>query len=476
MKKLLAVVILSLFLVPVCLAEGVVPVLVIDSGSDFTHPLLNPLADPNQVELNGTGGIDDSGNGYVDDIYGWNFPNNNNVLCNLDNTPPRYDDVITFMNLIGIYQQVGRDNMDPADFKLLVKLYNDKELTPWNSFTGGWAHGTHCAGVIATDNKAPLMKAVRHLNTGEPPEKKAEEMLMNFTLMYRPGRSRTRSIDENPMLPELIAYFKEMGQKGAEEIEPEAKYVGSLNPRVVNCSFGVPNEALLKSFKDYMTQQWNFTNPTDKEVQDMVNLYVTHTMLPSDKVFYSYMKDALIVFAAGNSSENYENVVTSPISVDITNKLVVAATNKDESLADFSCYGKNIVEVAVPGVNIMSSFPNGRMGAMSGTSMAAPMAAKFATMVFAENKYLTPEQVKEILMRTVDKKTWLADKIVSGGVINVDRAVAAARFMRETKTLDEAITKALQEIDDKKPDSIRGVRPPRFETEFEKELYKSSIW
>lgn len=476
MRKLFVVVVLSMFLVPVCLADGEVPVLVIDSGTDFTHQLIKPVADPDLAELHGEAGVDDSGSGYVDDLYGWNFPNSSNVLCNLDHTPPRYNDVIDFMNLIGIYQQVGRDAMDPTDFQRLVKLYNDKELAPWNNFTGGWAHGTHCAGIISTDNPHVMMKAVRHLNTGEPPEKKTEEALMNFNLMYRPGRSPGRSIEDNPILPELKAYFIETGEKAAEQIKPEAAYIASLKPRVVNCSFGVPNENLLKSFKNHMTQQWGFKHPSDKDVQDLVNLYITHAMLPSDKVFYRGMKDALIVFAAGNSSENYVDVICSPISVDITNKLVVAATNKDESLADFSCYGKDIVEVAVPGVNIMSTFPNGKVGAMSGTSMAAPLAARYASMVFAENKYLTPEQVKEILMRTVDKKSWLADKVVSGGVINVTRAVEAAKLLRDGIAMEAAITTVLQEIEDEKSDSMRGVRPPQFETEFEKELYNSSIW
>lgn len=48
-------------------------VLVIDSGSDFTHKVLNPLANPNKTELNGKAGVDDDKNGYADDIYGWNF-------------------------------------------------------------------------------------------------------------------------------------------------------------------------------------------------------------------------------------------------------------------------------------------------------------------------------------------------------------------------------------------------------------------
>ena len=47
-------------------------VAVIDSGIDTTHEDLKPILWKNPKEISGNG-IDDDGNGYVDDIYGWNF-------------------------------------------------------------------------------------------------------------------------------------------------------------------------------------------------------------------------------------------------------------------------------------------------------------------------------------------------------------------------------------------------------------------
>src|SRR5436853_3208100 len=45
----------------------------LDTGVDLNHPDLKPNLWVNEAELNGRLGIDDDGNGYVDDIYGWNF-------------------------------------------------------------------------------------------------------------------------------------------------------------------------------------------------------------------------------------------------------------------------------------------------------------------------------------------------------------------------------------------------------------------
>ena len=51
---------------------------IIDEGFDYTHPDLADNSWANPAELNGLPGVDDDGNGYVDDIRGWDFYNNDN--------------------------------------------------------------------------------------------------------------------------------------------------------------------------------------------------------------------------------------------------------------------------------------------------------------------------------------------------------------------------------------------------------------
>ncbi|MDR1415198.1 MAG: S8 family serine peptidase [Odoribacteraceae bacterium] len=80
-------------------------VAVIDDGIDIHHPDLAANIWVNEAERDGAPGVDDDGNGYIDDIYGWRF-----------------------------------DYFSVSD-----TLWGGGEIIPMD-------HGTHCAGIIAAVN------------------------------------------------------------------------------------------------------------------------------------------------------------------------------------------------------------------------------------------------------------------------------------------------------------------------------------
>ncbi len=64
-------------------ANSEVVVAVLDTGIDYMHADLATNMWTNSSEISDNG-VDDDGNGYVDDYYGWNFSSNSNAICNYE--------------------------------------------------------------------------------------------------------------------------------------------------------------------------------------------------------------------------------------------------------------------------------------------------------------------------------------------------------------------------------------------------------
>jgi len=80
-----------------------------------------------------------------------------------------------------------------------------------------------------------------------------------------------------------------------------------------------------------------------------------------------------IAIAAGNDSKPAINF--SPGRANGQNIYTVSAVDSLGNFASFSNYGNDAVDIAAPGVRILSTFSNGRYAILSGTSMAAPHVA-----------------------------------------------------------------------------------------------------
>jgi subtilisin family serine protease len=81
----------------------------------------------------------------------------------------------------------------------------------------------------------------------------------------------------------------------------------------------------------------------------------------------------------------------------------VAASDRNNRLADFSSYGSNSVRFVTPGDAIVSTVPGGVFGEKSGTSMASPLAVASFALLWGAVRSMEPELDKARQIEKVDR-------------------------------------------------------------------------
>jgi subtilisin family serine protease len=139
--------------------------------------------------------------------------------------------------------------------------------------------------------------------------------------------------------------------------------------------------------------------------------------------------EVLWVFAAGNSASNNDVVPRYPCATAQPNVICVAASDNREQLGSFSNYGFNAVDLAAPGVSIggaINTAPGNDYVYLDGTSMASPHVAGAASLIIARHPSLSVQDVKTALLQGVDQRPAYDCKTVTGGRLNVAKALAIA--------------------------------------------------
>lgn len=153
-------------------------------------------------------------------------------------------------------------------------------------------------------------------------------------------------------------------------------------------------------------------------------------------IFKEY-PDFLIVTSAGNNKNadvNFNNIYAAASSPLIRNRVIVVGNAQQVIKGSYcreedSSYLGGRVDVMAPGTNIYSTVPYYRVSTsdadkfvcyknLSGTSMASPFVAGLAGLIWEANPNLSPERVKEIIVKT-------ADIHVEGSDVNMVNAEAA---------------------------------------------------
>lgn len=116
-----------------------------------------------------------------------------------------------------------------------------------------------------------------------------------------------------------------------------------------------------------------------------------------EAINYAWNKGVVLVAAAGNNGNSW------PVyPAYYTNNIAVAATDQNDNKAYFSTYG-SWVDVAAPGVAIVSTLPNNSYAFYNGTSMATPHVAGVAALIKAAFPGFSNQQVRNKLEETADK-------------------------------------------------------------------------
>lgn len=133
-----------------------------------------------------------------------------------------------------------------------------------------------------------------------------------------------------------------------------------------------------------------------------------------------------VVVAAGN--ENWDTGVNGSYPDNYAGAYSVAASDAKDGKASYSNRGAITIDVAAPGDKIISTLPGSRYGALSGTSMAAPVVSGILALVKARYPHLSMREVEERVSRSVQRdgsaKVWNS-LVSSGGRVDADAALAA---------------------------------------------------
>lgn len=124
------------------------------------------------------------------------------------------------------------------------------------------------------------------------------------------------------------------------------------------------------------------------------------SQLYQDAINAAYNSGSIVVAAAGNDNRDAQN--SSPASCD--GVITVGNSDQNDERAPNSNWGRR-VDIAAPGVEILSTFPGGVYGHRSGTSMAAPHVSGVAGLLLAANPGLPQDQVKSCLINSADPIT-----------------------------------------------------------------------
>lgn len=461
---------------------------VLDSGVQVDHPGLikNMWSNPNEVPNNGK---DDDGNGYIDDVHGWNFIGGKNGDIDVDN--------MEVTRVVAKYKPIfeGEDSVKnkanqakmPEEFAIYMKskeIFNKKSVEGRQGFQQYSMINEAIPTMVAMLGGKSLTK--ENLAAIQPKEQKEAiglQILGNLAQSPEfagksPAEVETKLREE---IKGALEHFEPMAKQYDLNFDPRAEIVGDnyddySEKRYGNNHYEGPDAThgthvagIIAGLPQGKEVQYGVASKVakimtvrtvpngderDKDVANAIkyavdngarilNMSFGKPVSPGKNVVwdafkYAEDKGVLLVKAAGNENEdvaehlayptNFKNI--SDAAPFVNNVMVVgASTNRNSDLrAGFSNYNKKMVNVFAPGEEIYSTVTKSGYEYLQGTSMASPVAAGAAAILLAYMPNLTPAQIIESLVKTSNLSTEneFGEKSQAGGVIDVRKAAEYA--------------------------------------------------
>lgn len=439
---------------------------VLDSGVQVDHPGLinNMWTNVNEVPNNGK---DDDGNGYIDDVHGWNFIGGKNGDV--------YDDNLEVTRVVKKYQSVfegpnsttnkANQAKMPEEFAMYMKskdIYTKKGIEAKQGYETykriqgliptmiGMLNGQNLtpeaiAAIKPTTQEQAMAASVLGQVAQDPAvkgkspadvQKFLEDQMKEAVDYYEVQATKQYNLDFDPRAEIVGDNYDDYSEKGYGN-NHYADPKGEHGTHVAGIIAGLPQGKEVQYGVGYKVAKIMAVRAVpngderDKDVANAIryavdngakilNMSFGKPVSPGRNVVweafkYAQDKGVLLVKAAGNENENVAENVYFPTNYKdvndakpfISNMIVVgASTNNNEFLrADFSNYNQKMVNVFAPGEKIYSTVPGNKYAYLQGTSMAAPVVAGAAAVLMAYMPNLTPEQVIESLVKSSNKSS-----------------------------------------------------------------------